>query len=364
MTTYSNLLKQIRTRFINTIKPKSPNTNVYWFRWAVQTGFVLFSILLGLQFHAFINTIQNGSFDHRSVRPAAVEGYLPISSLMSLIHFLKTGVANTVHPAGLVIFSLTIFLAIVLRRGFCSWVCPFGTVSEWLHTAGKILFGKNFKLPKILDILFRSFKYLLFGFFFYHIILMPTMALHQWIHGSYNRIADVKMYLFFFDISTTSIIVFAVLGILSMLIKNFWCRYLCPYGALLGIFSILSPTAIHRDQKKCTGCQKCSNTCPNLIPVHKLSKVNSPECTACYSCVKSCSKEKSLNLCFFRNRISFSVLSYGLITVALIYFTSQAAQTLGYWHSDTPPSVYQQLYHNIHTIDHPRTSLGKSHTSN
>lgn len=349
-------LKQLWKRCKYSMKSSNSAADSYWIRWAVQAGFVLFSILLGLQFHAFIKSIDQTPLDIKTLRPAAVEGYLPISSLMSLIYFLKTGIANTVHPAGLVIFSLTLTLAMTMRRGFCSWVCPFGTASEWLYRTGTIIFGRNFRLPKTVDILLRSVKYFLFGFFFYHIIKMPTAALQQWIHGPYNRIADSKMFHFFFNISATAIIVFGVLGILSLLFKNFWCRYLCPYGALLGLFSILSPTAVHRNQSQCTGCQRCADACPNRIPVHRYRRISSPECTACFSCIESCKQQKTLSFGLFRSSLSFSILTYGLIILAAFLFTSQIAQTIGYWHSDTSPAMYHYLYNNSQSIAHPRIS--------
>jgi len=60
----------------------------------------------------------------------------------------------------------------------------------------------------------------------------------------YGLVADVKMLNFLRDIGQTAAIVIGLLVLLSMLIQNFWCRYLCPYGALLGITSLLSPVKI------------------------------------------------------------------------------------------------------------------------
>lgn len=333
--------------------------DLHWLRGTVQAGFLLFSILLGLQFRAFLKALEDGRLDAAVVRPAAVEGYLPISSLMSLVYFLKTGVANAVHPAGLVIFSLILLLTLLMRRGFCSWICPFGTASEWLYRIGIFLIGKNLRLPRFLDIPLQSLKYLLLGFFLYFIVRMPTQSLHDWIHGPYNRIADVKMYLFFFRLSTTAVIVFAVLVLLSVLIKNFWCRYLCPYGALLGLASAMSPASVKRDADACNGCQHCSRACPNRIAVHRQRRVMSSECTACYTCIQACNKQKALTFSLPGGRITLPATLYGVLTIAAFLFTAQAAQSAGYWHSDTAPATYRMLYHNIQSIEHPRTLINR-----
>jgi polyferredoxin len=65
------------------------------------------------------------------------------------------------------------------------------------------------------------------------------------------------MLLFFTEISRTAAITLIVLAALSVVIRNFWCRYLCPYGALLGLVSWASPQRVVRDGS-CTDCKACT----------------------------------------------------------------------------------------------------------
>ncbi len=328
------------------------NRHHSWIRPAVQFGFILFSILLGIEFSGFVNSLQQmtGPVEHR---PPAVEAYLPISSLMSLSYFCKTGIANEVHPAGLVIFSVTLILAITVRRGFCSWVCPIGTAEEYLWKTGRKLFGGNLNPPQWIDLPLRSLKYVLLAFFLYHILLMPLDEFRQFIYGPYNRIADIKMYHFFSHISMTTTVVLLILAVLSILIKNFWCRYLCPYGALLGLLSLFSPVAVRRQEDKCTGCGKCTRACPNQIPVDRRIAVRSTRCTACFSCINSCHVSRALH--FGTNKtFKLSLAGYALITVLAFFFAAQTAKSAGYWYTSTPPELYKNLYEQISQIDHPR----------
>lgn len=327
----------------------------HWLRPAVQIGFVVFSILLGLQFRSFVLSLAGPADNPIKPRPAAVEGYLPISSLMSLTYLAKTGIANRVHPAGLLVFALTLALALLVRRGFCSWVCPIGTGSEWAHKTGRTLFGRNLSMPKWLDVILRLPKYALLGFFVWAILRMPLAALRQFIYGPYNRVADVKMYLFFSNISATALGVIVVLALLSVLFKNFFCRYLCPYGVLLGLFSVLSPCAVRRDTDKCTECGRCGRACPNRIAVDKKKTVRSVECTACYDCVEACRVDGALRMGWPRTKARLSLAAYGVITVAAFFFTAPAGRSFDYWQSDTPDRAYRTLYSRIAEIEHPRT---------
>ncbi|MHC4464427.1 MAG: 4Fe-4S binding protein [Planctomycetota bacterium] len=319
----------------------------------IQTGFVVFSILLCLQFRSFVLSLTGPVNAPIKARPPAVEAYLPISSLMSLTYLVKTGVANLVHPAGLVIFTVTLVLALLIRRGFCSWVCPIGTAAEWAHKTGKNIFGRNFLMPRWLDVILRSLKYGLLGFFLYHILLMPAVALRQFIYGPYNRIADVKMYLLFSNIGVTTLSVILVLGLLSVLFKNFLCRYLCPYGALLGLFSALSPVAVRRDSNKCIGCGKCGRLCPNQIPVDKKKMVRSVECTACFSCIGVCRTPGAIGISLPREKMRVSVVAYGVIMIATFFFAGQVGRTLNYWKSETTAREYKFLYSRINQTRHP-----------
>ena len=111
-------------------------------------------------------------------------------------------------------------------------------------------------------------KYLLLAFFIYMIgWQMNVEAITAFLHAPYNLAADAKMLLFFTNPSPITIGVLAFLVLSSLIIPYFWCRYLCPYGALLGIFAFFSPFQIHRQEDKCIDCQKCNQVCPGRIKV-------------------------------------------------------------------------------------------------
>jgi polyferredoxin len=330
--------------------------NAVHFRRLIQLGFALGAVLTGVQFHRFVAFLAEAAPTSVALRPAEVDAWLPISSFMSLVYLIRTGIANTVHPAGLVIFTLILILAFTLRRGFCSWVCPVGTLSEYAHLAGRRLFKRNVRMPKPFDVVLRSIKYLLLAFFVAMICRMSVEDLRAFIHSPYNRLCDIKMYAMFAHPSATTLSVIAILGLLSLLFKNFFCRYLCPYGALLGLASIPSPTAVRRDAALCTRCGACSRACPSGITVHDRSTVRSPECTACYGCVTACPQPGALRMGLPRTKRVVTLSLYGLITIATFVFASQTFRAFGYWDADTTHDLYRRLFKDVSTIGHPRTS--------
>src|SRR5262249_34161059 len=149
------------------------------------------------------------------------------------------------------------------RKSFCSWLCPVGTVSECLWMLGRRLWKRSLRPPRWLDLGLRGIKYLLLGLFLYAVVTMPVEAIRQFLGGPYGLLDDVKMLIFFRSLPAPGVIVIGVLMIASLFIENFWCRYLCPYGAFLGLAGLASPLRIRRNPPLCIGCDKCTKACPS-----------------------------------------------------------------------------------------------------
>jgi polyferredoxin len=169
---------------------------------------------------------------------------------------------------------------------------------------------------------------------------MSADELRGFIEGPYNRLCDRQMYLFFAHASDVALGVIAALAALSVLFKNFACRYLCPYGALLGLASLLSPAAVRRTGASCTQCGACSSACACGIDVQRSTTVRSPECTACLECVRACPKPEALRFGGARGSRISPLLYAGLLCAAFA-LVPQLFRALGYWASDTPAAYYR-----------------------
>jgi polyferredoxin len=313
----------------------------------VQAAFLLLCVGIGIKFFFFVRWMDSGGQSLFVERPPGVEGFLPISALISFRFWKSFGIISRIHPAGLFILIAIVLISILLKNAFCSWLCPIGTLSEWLGKLGKKFFGRNFILPKWLDYPLRSIKYLLLGFFLYVIVQMDAFALAQFIDSPYNKMADVKMYLFFADISMFALGVIIVLAVLSVFVKNFWCRYLCPYGALLGLASLLSPFKITRNTINCIDCDLCTKACPANIKVHAAENVWNVECMSCYDCVQVCPVKDTLEMREVITGITLPSRLFALLVIGIFIAITGAAMLSGHWKNNIPNQEYLSRYRDI-----------------
>ena len=338
----------------NTTKKKF---NIRDYRFFVQLAFSVLCVWIGIEFYLFIKFLESGGTAAFFSRPPGVDGFLPISSLMSFYLFVMTGEISLVHPAGMFILLAIILISLVFGKSFCSWFCPVGFLSELLGDLGDKIFKRRIKIPAFLDYPLRSLKYLLLGFFVYSIFfLMSDIAIRAFLSDTYNKMADVKMYYFFADISRFSLIVLSALFLLSIVFRNFWCRYLCPYGALLGLTSMLSPNKIKRTASSCIDCKLCTKACPSFIKVHKLNTVISDECTSCMSCVDVCPVKDTLEL---KNLVAKKTINKKWVAIGVVgifLFVTGFAMVTGYWQNNISKEEYLEHFNNIDDLGHPTDS--------
>lgn len=332
-------------------------------RGVVQCLFVALNGWIGLQFFLWVRGFERGGKGLALSRPAGVEGWLPIAGLMNLKYLIVTGHVAPLHPAAMFLLIAFLLMSLLLKKAFCSWLCPVGTLSEYLWKLGRRLFGRNLLPPRWLDLTLRGLKYILLAFFLGVIGYMSAEALAGFMMTPYGLIADVKMLDFFRSLTLTGIIVLGILAGLSLLIQNFWCRYLCPYGALMGLVSLLSPTKIRRDTEACIDCGKCSKACPGHLRVDQLVRIRSVECSACLACVAACPVENALQFALPPKKAATSLDRWRGRTaspravaamIAILFFGLVLfARMTGHWRSPISSEIYQQLVPNANSVAHP-----------
>jgi polyferredoxin len=266
---------------------------------------------------------------------------------MSLKYWFQTGIINEIHPASIFILLAVVAVSVVLKKAFCSWLCPIGTLSESLWMLGQKLFGRNLRVTKWLDYPLRSLKYLLLFYFVYSIWQMDIPALKTFIYSPYNKVADIKMYLFFANISSFALWTILVLMFLSVVIKNFWCRYLCPYGGLLGIVSFLGPLKITRNVSTCTDCGLCTKACPSNIKVHTVNRVWSDECMSCLQCVEVCPVQQTLEMRTIRSTKPIPTWVFGVLVAGVFVAVTGLAMLTGNWQNGISPAEYQRRFQQL-----------------
>ncbi|MDA8079681.1 MAG: 4Fe-4S binding protein [Nitrospiraceae bacterium] len=324
-------------------------------RYGVQAAFLLLTVFIGYRFHQFVLHFEVAG--HPFVeKPPSVDAFLPIAGFMSFKYFLFTGIIEPMHPAAFVMFAAITGVSFLMKKGFCGWICPIGTVSQYLWMAGERVFGRNFRIEKYTDMALRSAKYMLMALFILLIgfAMAPNMMVLFFL-SDYYKAADVKTMKFFTELSSAAMWFLIIAGGLSLIYKNVWCRYLCPYGALLGLLSSASPVKIKRDNGRCRHCSACTANCPGLLDVEKSDVVNSPECFGCLTCVSRCPEPGALAVTVRagKGRRPFSPFIYPAILIVVFYLVIGAAMLGGKWHSQLPYEEYRRIIPASAELGHP-----------
>ncbi len=324
-------------------------------RLAVQAFFIVVNLWVGLQFYLWVRWAETGGRTTAVSRPAGVEGWLPIEGMMQFKYVVATGEFPRVHPAAFFLFTVFALSSLLFRKSFCAWLCPVGTVSEYLWKFGRWMFGRNFRLPRWIDLPLRSLKYLLLGFFVYAVTTMSAAAIADFVASPYGLVVDVRMLNFFRFAGMATLYVVGGLALASLFVQNFWCRYLCPYGGLMGMIALFSPTRITRSESACIDCAKCAKACPSALPVDRLVQIRSAECMSCLECVAVCPAKDALSLQIAAPKMRRDISAWQLAAgVALIFFGLVGyAKFTDHWQTHLPKEVFLRLVPTANEQHHP-----------
>lgn len=307
----------------------------------IQTSYFLFILFVGWRFSRFV-LWATGQTEVMTPRPASVEGFLPIAALMGLRRLLESQVWDRVHPAGLTIFLAALGMALLFRKGFCGFICPVGLFSGLLDNLGRRL-NLSVAPGGVAGSILGAPKYLLLAFFLYTVFIgMDRAAVESFVAAPYNYVADAKMLHFFQSPSGLTLSILAGLAVLGVFFRGAWCRYLCPYGALLGLLGWFSPVRVARDDQACIGCRQCFRACPGGIRVHERNVVLSPDCLGCLRCQEVCPVPGCITLRAAGKVVPFWVT--GLGSVALLVAAWLAARQFGLWDQDIPLGMVRRFY--------------------
>lgn len=313
------------------------------FRWLSQVAFFVLTAEIAWRFTIFFEQATSGG-PVTAHRPAGVEAYLPISALLGIRRWVATGYWDEIHPAGMTFLLAVVAGAVLARRAFCGWVCPFGFVSRILESIRPLLrLPPRWGGPRWVRWTFEGLKVLLLGWLVWIVASMPLPAVEQFIRLPYNLAADANMLLYVTSIGATGAIVLGALAGLSTLVRNGWCRFLCPYGALLGVAGAASPLRIVRDDAACHHCGACTRSCGMGIRVASGTVVRSLECTSCMECVAACPHPGALDVRTPGGRVvrPWIVPAVALGVLAAAYVVARAT---GFWESSVSVAEFARAY--------------------
>lgn len=222
-----------------------------------------------------------------------------------------------------VLIALCVY-TIVFGRFFCGYACAFGTMGDLLHKLYlficKKMKKKTFKLNDKLSKVLSYLKYVVLLF----IVIMYFLVYSSYLQGKspWDVFSMIVSFNFRFDGYTFGIIALAVIMVGMFFIKRFFCRFLCPMGAVFSLLPSLPFTAVTRKRENCIkGCKACKNICPANIDIPERGKWNvSGECFQCGECISVCPKQNAGVSEKVRGNEIWYVLLRAVILLVVLYF--------------------------------------------
>lgn len=216
----------------------------------------------------------------------------PAASLACPIGAMQAVGGSPRYGFSFYVVGFVLALGVLFGRAICGYICPFGFLQELIH---KIPSPKK-RVPKPLTYI----KYVLLGGL---VLLLPALVTDQYGIGSpafceficpagtlegglpiLLTHPELRMQLGGIFILKVAILVLTIVG--CILCCRFFCKIMCPLGAIYGLLNKISFYRLHVQQSSCISCGKCSNICP--MDVDPVVHPDSAECIRCGKCAASC----------------------------------------------------------------------------
>ena len=224
---------------------------------------------------------------------------------------LQTMLADPAYKMSFYIIGLLLAFGVVAGRWICGWACPFGLFQELLYMPARLA-AKRRKTSAYRLFKFRApffLRYTKYAFLLFLVILAPLLLTDgfgfgapyfcEWICPSGTVMGALPLFLanpslaafigplFYLKITVAALIIAG-----SFVSNRFFCKYICPLGAIYGLFNRVALTKLVFQREECIGCGKCIDACGmNIDPREPGQRM---ECICCGKCVSSCGQNALL----------------------------------------------------------------------
>jgi len=212
-----------------------------------------------------------------------VERWCPFGGIEALYTYVKEGnLACSLAVSNFYILAAVLLMTLLLRRAFCAYMCPIGTISEWLQRCAAKVGVRPLRVPRPLDRGLSVLKYAVLATILYFTYTTAELVFRGYdpCYALISRHGE--------DITFWAYTVAGAIVIASLILTLPFCRWLCPLAAVLNPVSRVGLARVRRDGEACLDCGDCAAACPMDIPVDKVEQVTAARCLSCLNCVDAC----------------------------------------------------------------------------
>lgn len=242
---------------------------------------------------------------------ANVELWCPFGGVETLYSLISEGnLVCALASSNLIMLIGILFLTLLFKRVFCSYLCPLGTISELFFKLGRKLKLPEVTVPEKADKFLSLFKFVSLAFILWLTVKTGELAFRGF-DPCYALISRHGK-----DITIVAYIVSGIFILASMIFKLPFCRWFCPFAPVLNLFSKAGITKVKINQSQCLECGKCNKACPMQIAVSKFKEISHGRCTNCLECVDACPvKEQTPIALTTLSGSSFKHIRYAMIAL-------------------------------------------------
>lgn len=266
------------------------NKNKHNIRFFIQ---VLFFILVAVI--AVNHTLAEEGMGIAFLSSASLHAICPFGGVVTIYQYFTTGTfVNKIHESSFILMIIMFITAVGFGPVFCGWICPFGTFQEWIGKIGRRIFKNKYNtfISYKIDKYLRFLRYGMLAWVLYVTAISGKIVFQN---------IDPYYALFNFwsgEVAVTGIVVLVLIILLSLIVERPWCKYACPYGAILGITNLFRIFKIRRKTSTCVSCKNCDRACPMNIKVSETEVVRNHQCISCMKCTSeaACPIKDTVNM--------------------------------------------------------------------
>ncbi|MBQ8094382.1 MAG: 4Fe-4S binding protein, partial [Clostridia bacterium] len=218
--------------------------------------------------------------------PGAI-GACPLGSLQNAL--ISSG-----HRAGWYVIGILLLFGITLGRTICGWLCPLGLVQELLHRIPTPKIRKN-RVTCVLSylkyiVLFVFVLAIPIGYQLRHNLPLPAFCKYICPGGTFGGAMGLlsspnndSMFGMLGILFTRKFVIMIIIGTVCVFCYRSFCRFLCPLGAIYGLFNRFCLVGVHVDHNRCNHCGACVQNCGMDV-----RHIGDHECIQCGKCMAHC----------------------------------------------------------------------------